>query len=208
MVTLVSRQMDFPEREPVRAGIHPCGCFAIVDIGTHLNQYGKMQRMLRFGFEILDEHDEEGKPRTIWTYDMPASLGGKSRLKKLLEGWLGILTKEDLKNGIDTNNLLGKPIVLNLVHRESQKTGKIYANIDSAGKPNHVYNPTRDLLSFDTDRIDVVMINKLPRFLREKIEVSQEYLDRLQKKSRTPTMADSQQARVDQAQDLDDEIPF
>jgi hypothetical protein len=115
-------------------GNHPAIFIALIDLGTHEDEYqGKKyeNRKALLCWEISGEFDSAGNPFVV-TQDvsiMP-QISGKNKLRKLLEQW----RSRPLDDGerIDVSTLLGKPCLINLGHGRS-KQGNPFAKIQSIG---------------------------------------------------------------------------
>ena len=118
---------------PAPDGPHPAVCVDVVDLGIVETSWQGQQRSThkcRLVFEI-EETMDDGRRFTV-NRQFTASLNEKASLRKFLESWRGRpFTKEELA-GFDTEQLIGAPAVIQVVHAERE--GKVYANIDSVMK--------------------------------------------------------------------------
>lgn len=115
------------EFEKVGEGNHPAVCVGVVDLGTHEKEFkGKKydSHQLRLIFQAVDQRTTEGEAMTI-SKDYTFSDASKN-LKKDVKAWIG----QDLSS-VDPATLLLRQGNITVVHNESEKTGKTYANIEA-----------------------------------------------------------------------------
>lgn len=116
-------------------GQHVAVCVDVVDLGivkTTWQGQEKQVHKCRIVFEIGETNPENGNKRFTVSQMFTASLSEKANLRKFLESWRGrAFTKEELA-GFDTEQLIGAPAVVQVVHAE--KGDKTYANINSVMK--------------------------------------------------------------------------
>jgi hypothetical protein len=118
---------------PAPDGGHSAACVDVVDLGIVRSTWEGEERSThkcRIVFCIA-ETMEDGRQFTVGR-QFTASLHEKAGLRKFLESWRGRpFTKEEL-TGFDTEQLIGAPAVIQVVH--TPRAGKVYANIDSVMK--------------------------------------------------------------------------
>jgi len=160
------------------SGSHIAVCNLVADCGLQpgSQQYPSPKRKLYVRFEIPAErveYEKDGKsvegPLTIGSF-YTASMNEKATLRKHLEGWRGKKFTDDEAGAFDVSALLGKACMLSVVETESG--GKTYSNIAGIGSlPKGMPHPyaENELLYFDEDS-DLANFDKLPKWLREKIE--------------------------------------
>ncbi len=167
----------------IPAGNHIARCYEMIQIGTIVEQTGiyagKESHKVRLTWETPDEQHDFGKglqPFSI-SKEFTLSMNEKATLRKMLESWRGKAFTEDEARRFDVTKLLGKPCMLNVIHKKSN-TGKEYADISSISTlpknfecPAQV-NPSR-ILSFD--EWNEATFEALPDFLKTKIKSSKEY---------------------------------
>lgn len=195
---------DFKKIPP---GAHFAICNMVVDCGMQPGFNGKPQHKVYLRWEVPDERVEYTKdgvehegPCTIGRF-YTVSLSQKATLRRDLENWRGrVFTDEELK-GFDILNILGKCCQLMVTH--AQADGKTYANVtgimgiskDQRERAKNV-KPENELLSFSLDSPDKTAFEKLPPWLREKIE------QRMTDDAEPPVQAAAS------GEDFDDDIPF
>jgi hypothetical protein len=212
-----SKGGDFP---PLPVGLQHAVCYGVVDIGTQpqINPKFRASRKVVFMFELPGERIElerEGKmvnlPRAI-SETFTLSLGSKSNLRPMLEGWRGReFTAAELE-AFDVSKVCGANCFLNIVHK--QKDGKTYANIGGINplpkgmKPISVENPR---LVFTLDDFPgstpVTFPANMPEWIKGKIIQSEEYM-RKQDTPAEPVPTSDGQREDNTGGEFDDEIPF
>lgn len=178
-------------REITPAGSHIARCFSLIHYGhvpeTDFNGNRVMMNKVRLSFELPNEtrvfDPEKGEQPMSISKEYTVSLGEKSNMRKDLEGWRGkSFTAEELA-GFDVLNIVGKPCLLNVIHKTSKSSGNNYAMISSISPlakgmtcPDQI-NPTF-IWDYD-DHFDTSILEGLHEFFQEKIKSSQEYKDKL-----------------------------
>ena len=114
---------------------HPAGQFAavcidVIDMGIVDTQWGSKPKV-KLRFYAGQVHQMEDGPTEAWVDGyFTASLHEKANLRGFLEAWRGrAFTGEELR-GFDTEQLIGVPCYLNVVHNHADN-GRTYANIGS-----------------------------------------------------------------------------
>ena len=198
--------------------IHPPGVFAarctrIIDLGTHDTEWeGKKKKTHKivFAFESAelmgdDEGEFAGKPYLI-VQRYTASLGAKAKMRADLESWRGRKFTPAEIESFDLHNVLGKPCFVNMVHSDSDSSGKTYSNVASIMPlPAGMSAPKAvgELLFFSLSDFDQDIYDKLGDYYKKTIAESDEY-----KSMFSPKQA-AKQAPAKKVVELDEEqIPF
>ena len=128
------------ERYIVPAETLPAICVGVIDCGTQQWEYmgeAKSGKKLRLQWELPTEEweDDEGRnrARTI-SHEYTASLHEKSNLRKNLISWRGRDFTEEELAGFDMTELLGKPCMLSVIHKNKANGTGSYAKIDAVTK--------------------------------------------------------------------------
>jgi len=216
MVMLSSGRDSFPPKPLVPEGSHPAGCFAVVYLGTHKVSYKGVEsykRLIQMGFELLDENDDKGKPRQVWTDRLTASLHEKAKLRKYIDRWLPAPLTETEAQKFSTDSLLGKSATLVYLHEPGKKdSSKTYSNIIAIKQGSHVYKATAPIINYDVSHHDPMQFNKLPKWLQLRVSESQEYSKLADVDMGQPTRNAGElgmpQAPIPDSNELDDDIPF
>jgi hypothetical protein len=201
--------------EIVPSGNHVAICNAVVDLGVQPGRgmYPDPKHECYVRFELPTEtikYQKDGKdlegPMSIGR-TFTASMSEKANLRKFIEGWFGKkFPNDDAAADFDLKAVLGKKCLLNVTHTE--KNGKTYANVTAAAPiPRGMtaeYAQHNVSLYFSLDTPDQKAFDKMPKWIREKIEariVPQNTVT--PQRASHDTQADTE---VDSA--LDDDIPF
>jgi hypothetical protein len=117
------RDYEIPSEDNHRAAI-----VALVDLGTQEEEYQGRQerkRKILLVWELLDETRSDGRPHLL-ARAYTCSLNEKAALRGVCEAAKGKI-HNDVE--VDLTELLGLPVMLNVVHGEG-KEGKVYAKIE------------------------------------------------------------------------------
>jgi len=164
----------------------PAGNFAghvssVIYLGTVKEEYQGVvseKPQIRLAFE-LNKKTKEGRPFTLSTFSMTASMNKKAGFRKLAQG-IVTLTPETEKN-FDAENLIGKPTMVNVIHKPG-KDGAVFANIAGCspipeGMP--VTEPTIEPFVFNIITSPLADIGKLSDKLQEVVRTTPEYASRI-----------------------------
>ncbi len=126
-------------REVPDAGAHPAVLVALIDLGTHSEEFkddaGKVKvkdiRKVQFVWELTGEpiKGQPGKNHIIGR-DYNLFFSQKAALRKLVEAWRGKALAEGEE--FDIAVLLGKPCLVTLSHGQSAR-GNAYAKLEAVG---------------------------------------------------------------------------
>lgn len=152
--------------EPAPAGNHSAVCTQVFDMGIQDTGFGDKHLVL-IGWEIEPKRTD-GSAHIVWKrYNL--SLNEKANLRKDLEGWRGVaFTDDQLKDGFDLANVLGKPCLVNVIH--NNKDNRTYANVAQISpmpKGMPVLKITSEILYYDGEQDDT--LEKLSDGLKGKI---------------------------------------
>lgn len=169
--------------EPCPAGNHIARCIQVIDLGTQVVPYQdgpKEVYQVRITWELPKEtkvfREENGPEPYVLSQKYTLSLHKKSNLRRDLESWRGRAFSEQELSGFDLRNILDKPCLLSVIHRE--KNGNTYANIGAiSAVPKGMECPPRvnDLLSFDLETRDMAVFARLPEFIQNAVKASLEW---------------------------------
>lgn len=171
-------------REPVPAGNYMARCYKMIEIGTVTEVVmgtPKTLHKVRIGWELPTEtkvfDQAKGEQPLVIDQEYTLSMNEKANLRKMLESWRGKAFTEDEAKCFDITNLLGKPCMLNIIHKQS-KTGNVYEQISSVtAVPKGIQVPPQMTKSFvlSYDSFDEDLFNSLPDFIKQKMQTSAEY---------------------------------
>lgn len=170
-------------------GNHLGICISIIDLGTSFDQYyQKDLHKIRITWELCNEkavfkEDEEPKPFVV-SKDFTCSLSEKSNLRQHLESWRGKAFSKPELEGFDLINILGKPCLVNVLHRTAKTSGNEYVVVSGVSPlPKGMSVPEsinkKFMLAFD--EFDWDIFSSLPEFLKDKIKLSDEYKELAEK---------------------------
>jgi hypothetical protein len=169
---------------PIPQGNYVARCYSMIEIGTIEEEFQgekKKAHKVRLSFEFPTEQkvfkEENGEQPYVLSKEFTLSMHEKSALRKFLESWRGKSFSEIETKSFDITVLVGKPCMINVIHKES-KNGNVNAVIGSVGAmPKGLACPEQinktQVLSYDN--FDTDLFNSLPDFLRDKIKSSAQY---------------------------------
>ena len=197
----------------LEAGTHAAVCTQIIDIGPQQFEFKgevKEQDKVKVRFEVPEERvtwkDKEGVehegPMTIWM-SYTVSLNEKATLRKHLETWRGVAFTEVELMGFHLKNILGKPCLLSVVHKEvGPKTYANIAGISKLPKGMTAPQPEGDLVCFDFDLHTPEEFDALPEWLQKLVTAGKELLAEQRSRGSDATPEPASEGFED------DDIPF
>lgn len=199
----------------VPEGTHMARCYQIIHYGHVPNTFPGAENpwinKIRLVFELPDELEvfkegEEPRPYSIGI-DYTLSMHAKSKLRPMLDAWLGKKMSDEEANDFDIELLLGKPCFITVGHKENEIAGRTYASILSITKPP---NKTEVLPAVNQAKIiswttlTPESFEKLPVFLQDKLKTAQEYKLWLKNKSGNDPLSEVPYPQNEETE----EIPF
>ena len=169
------------------AGTHAARITTVADLGVQkMSWQGQERQGPRLGitFELSHKKTKDGAPFAVFER-LSLSLHEASKLYGVCQAALGQVPEEG-----DPQALLGRPVLVTIVHRESGT--RVFANVsDVTAVPEGMDVPKTEtpLLYFDLDKPDPATFAKLPALFRKLIE----------ERVRPPE---------NDSGDLDDDVPF
>lgn len=172
---------------PIEAGNYPARCIQMVHIGTILEEIMGVKKTLnkvRLTWELpteLKEYKEgEGEKPALISKEFTLSLNEKATLRKYLASWRGKDFTEEEAKAFDLEKLIGKPCLLNVIHKQSKDGTKTYAEISSVsplakGMVCDDQITPSTVLSYDN--FDYALFETLPDFIKDKIKTAVEYIE-------------------------------
>lgn len=173
------------EVELVEAGSYPARVYQMIHIGTVPGFEGKVQNKVRIGFELPTEmkvfDEKKGPQPRVMSQDFTLSFNEKATLRKVITACdskaLGI-DDDGFLEEFDVETLIGKTLLVTVAHK-AKKDGKgSYAFLENyTALPKgmtcpEAINPVQ-VLSYD--KWNEADFQKLPDFIKEKIEASDEF---------------------------------
>lgn len=224
----VKEQADY---QNTPEGRFVANCYQIIDLGTQAKKTIegiKPTQQILFGFEMFGL-DENGDPTLVMPDGRPwygrkiltLSLHQKSALRPFLGAWRGRPIKDDEVPGAASliKSFLGQSAEVVISHRPwSDGSGKVSEEIASI-TPKHpkttMPRPVNSVLFFDIGNWSDTEFQKLPQWVKTKIEQSAEFKEKdsftsnhLSPQASTAGMRPSNRVKVETPEDFDDEIPF
>ena len=179
---LTARLITATNFTPCPEGLHMARCVQIIDLGIQIEIFKdekKKVHKIRLGWETPEQYYEsEGvkKPFLI-SKEFTLSLNEKANLRKFLESWRGKqFTEEELKS-FDIEKLMSKSCLIQILHKMS-KTGNKYADITAITplmKGMTCSDQKNKSLIFSFENYDENILKTLPKYLQDKIMLSDEY---------------------------------
>lgn len=170
----------------IEADTYIARCYAMIELGTsvqkNFNGDNEQQTRILIGWELPGELRDEGsdkeRPFTkskIYNFTM----GKKSNLRKMVEGWRGEALSDDAARDFDLSVLLGKACLLSIIHKVSGK-GNTYADISTISKVpkdlvDKVPSPMMSRIDFTFGEFDARTFDALPEYIQDEIRKSDEW---------------------------------
>lgn len=173
------------QRELVPVGNHLAICYQMIEIGTVeeivMNEK-KILKKVRIGWELPNEtkvfNEEKGEQPFVMSKEYTLSMHEKSTLRADLKSWRGKDFSEDEAKAFDITKLLGKPCMINVIHKPSKDGLKTYSQISAiTGVPKGMTVPPQSnrTICLSYDNFDENEFNALPDFIKDKMKTSIEY---------------------------------
>jgi hypothetical protein len=186
---MIKAQKNTPtQKELIPQGSHIARCYSIVHIGTVQWEYlGEVKHTdkIRLTWELPNEtkvfKEENGEQPFVISKEYTLSMHEKSNLRRDVESWIGALTEQQADD-FDISDLMGKPCMLNILHREA-KNGNTYSNV---GTVNQLikgvecpvqYNQSIEFNYGDSFNLEWLRVQ--PDFIKEMIGGTPEYKGRI-----------------------------
>jgi len=181
----ITAKNESKPRELIPAGNHVARCYQMIHIGHVTDKIQGEEKTLnkvRIGWELPNElrvfNTDLGEQPMVISKEFTLSMNEKANLRRMLESWRGKGFTEEQAKSFDITVLLGKPCMLNIIHRVSEKNGNTYAEVSSITPlPKGFVCPEQvnPILKWDYDNPDWMFFELLPDFIKVKIESSREY---------------------------------
>lgn len=176
------------------AGTHVARIYKFMNLGTRYQEYKGVQKeyadtLINISFELPNElhsfkvknaqgvEEEVEKPFAI-SREFTLSMGGKSNLRPFVEGIIGVQLTDDEAYGFDLETLVGHACLITITHKKSTDGERTFANIVSTAplmKGMTVPEPVNSPVVQNVNDMPLAEIEALPKFLADKIKLSDEY---------------------------------
>lgn len=187
---------------PVPVGNHPARCYGVISLGTQpggqFPDAFKVLVMWEIPGETI-ERDGKRQPMSI-NREYTLSLSEKANLRKDLESWRGRPFTELELNGFEVKNVIDAPCLLNIIHKPRAKDGKMQAKVASVSPlPKGLAVPplANPKLTYEVEDGRSEAFNRLPEWVRKKIEGCEEWI--------APAHVDQAPPTTDEG---DERVPF
>jgi hypothetical protein len=203
------------QRELLPPGNYVARCYSMIHIGNVEEFYmgdAKIMNKVRIAWELPEElkvfKEEKGEQPHVINKEFTLSLHEKSNLRKMLASWRGKDFTEAEAKRFDITVLLGKPCMLNVIHRHGvADPTKVYEEIGSISPlPKGLKCPPQinETFLLDYDNFSREKFESLPDFLKDKMRNSIEYA-----KMQQPTQTNMNgHEEPEQLQETIDDLPF
>lgn len=186
MAIIATNKKGGVDIEPIEAGSYPARVYQMIHIGTIAGFQGQFQNKVRVGFELPTEmmvfKEENGEQPRVISQDYTLSFHEKAKLRKVIEACDPEALKMDdegFMEEFDVESLVGKELLITIAQKPKKDGSGNYAFIDNCTrlpkgmKCPPAINPPQ-ILSYDNWNEEAFL--KLPDFMREKIQTSEEYM--------------------------------
>lgn len=186
--------------ESIGTGTHVATCFQLLHIGTinepfdgQPREVSKVRLTFEFPHEMREFKEGDGEKPLVLSQEYTLSMGKKSKLRPLIEGMLGkTFATDDEAFAFDVESLVGKSCLLAIAEKIAA-SGNTYAIIASAsplmkGMETPPQINETNILTYQ--KWDQGKFDKLPEFLRKKMEGSREFEEMVNKKGTEPNPSD------------------
>lgn len=172
------------EFELVKPGLHHAVCYAVVDLGTQINEmYQNKQHKIWIAFEIpkeritmMENGQEVDRPRVISEF-FTLSLGEKANLRAFLENWRGTPFTDEQADGFDILNLVGVGAMIQVAHKPKKAGGKraFIQTIIPRDKVHPKLVPENPLIKYSIEDQGKDIPETVPDGIRKMIEGCEEF---------------------------------
>lgn len=170
--------------DPIPEGTHLAVCNMLVDIGIQFNErFNNRNEKVIIGWELPDVKLElsDGPHSRSITQEYTSSINDGSNLRNDLAAWRGRdFTPAELE-AFNLRNIIGTSCLVSVVHKTGN--GRTYANVQNIMALPKGMNPgqlTVPPVEFDFDLNPLSDIEKLPKWIQEKIKKSETYQKKIQ----------------------------
>ncbi len=166
-----------PKVPPVEPGVYIAVCVGVIDLGEQYSEkFKNYQNKVKFVWELSGETveiDGEMKPRQL-SKEFTISANKKGSLRPFISSWNGKQYGDEEFGELDLFDQIGKPCQLQVVLNE---TGE-YANVENLmplPKGMTAPKPISEFITWDMEKWDDQIFEKLPEWTQEQIKKSTQY---------------------------------
>ena len=187
-MSIIVKAGEQTQRVLIPEGNYVARAYRMIHVGTtYSEKYEKTFNQVELTWEFPTEqhtfNDDKGPEPFATSKLYTLSLHEKSTLRAHLTAWRGKSFTPDELKGFDITNVLGAYCMIQIVHNTPEGSDRTYANIASiSSMPKGLEKPkaiNQDVIFDFENNFDMQFVQNLPDFLREKIQSSNEYKDKL-----------------------------
>lgn len=145
-------------------------CYGLVDIGVQPTNFGQKQQVIIL-WELPDELMQDGRPFGV-SKTYTASMNEKAQLRKDIESWRGRkFASDEEAEAYEVPKILGQACLITL--SETTKGDKTYTNVGAIAplmKGMTAPKAHNELVIFDMDSPDGMIYERLPKWIKQKID--------------------------------------
>ncbi len=202
-----------PQREIIPIGNYVAICYSMIEIGTikeTIKGDEKILTKVRIGWELPTEcrvfKEEDGEQPFVISQEYTLSMAEKANLRKDLKSWRGKDFTDEEAKCFDITVLLGKPCMLNIIHKPSKDGSKIYnviSGITAVPKGLSVPALSNPVFCLSYDKFSETQFNTLPDFIKDKMKGSLEFI-----KISNPNDITNHNNYPESHENVNDDLPF
>lgn len=169
----------------IPAGNYLARCYGMIELGTIKEDggvyAGKEQKKVRISWETPHECEDfgEGLAPYVIHQEYLLSMHEKANLRHVLESWRGApFTEADVAR-FDVTRVLGKPCMINVIHKTSAANGNTRAKIASVTPlPKGLECPAQvnPRLELSYDNWNSALFETLPDYVKNRMRTSREFI--------------------------------
>jgi hypothetical protein len=184
-MSILAQNKRGQEIEPITSGSYPARIYQLIELGTIVGFQGQFQKKVRITFELPTEmmvfDEKKGEQPRVISQDYTLSFNEKASLRKVITACdpnALQLDEDGLMDEFDVVTLVGKELLVTINQKPKKDGSGNFAFIENCTRlPKGMICPPAinppQVLSYDN--WDEGMFQKLPDFLRVKMESSDEY---------------------------------
>jgi len=195
-VIATNRGGDFNSVPLPKEGNYPSRCFRLILIGTVPNIYqGQDQGMTEkiwIDFELPTQlavfSEEKGEQPFVVGIELTNSTSPKANLSKLISAMRNRPLTDKEQKAFDISVIINKPCLVSVTHKRkkafigkeieavtNENTHLNFNGVSSVPEGMSVPKAMNELTEINYDNFDIEKFNKLPKFLQDKMRLSEEF---------------------------------
>lgn len=166
-----------PKAPPVEPGVYMAVCIGIVDLGEQYSEkFKSYSNKVKFVWalpgEVISVEGKEEERQLSKEFTFSASKKGS--LRGFLESWNSKSYSDEEFGELDVFEQLGKPCQLQVVLNETKEYSNV-ANLMPIPRGLHAPQTRSEMYTWDMEKWDDALFEKLPEWTREQIMKSTQY---------------------------------